>query len=446
MFDASQEREFPWWLLVVVAFSLVAAAGLISWWMFRLPGEAPPLTYTWMPPAGDRFAEVHVQHWPEWTVARERASVEAAIVASLEGEEALESVATALLEAAELLDPAGAADAADVWNAALEARDLPWALKIGAAGDRVYAKTFFIVGRVEVAVGSRETEVAIGKRVDRTNVVEAYLGAAEDIGGALIVSDRVLEFATAEIWPMLGSDDRAIAAAIRDELGRTLPPRSYRALVATADSRAEMMATERAVAERQACGSDFRMRVPWTGIDGFPKLWAYVEHYRGQNCPGLLEEDVRTLIAGTVAIRTEPDLWEALENLVAWAARHVVVHEARHRLDQEDWGFGEPPPCEGCGVSGRALVESSAYVSALASDDGIAAVVQMCGMVAATEGGSPRRGALAVLEALQITCDDPPEDLAHRAKKLARDWFSRDETWTLRGMPARAPLALVEPQ
>jgi len=447
MFEASKQGTDRTWIAVLVgAVSTLVVVGAVVFWATRLPAAAPPLTYTWRAPAGDPIAGVHVEHWPAWTVAKSRGSEQVAIETALEDHPALQSMAVALMAAADMRDLSAAGDAADVWNASLRAQDQPWALKPGATGKTLYVKTFFVLGRVEVETGDRKTEVSIGKRVDGLNVVEGYLGAAEDIGGALVVSDRVLEFATDDLWPLLGTVDDPIAVSLRAELAAGLPESSFEALTRTADARAGMVAANRAVRERRSCGSDFRMRVPWSGMDEFQRLLVYAERYRGEECPGLTAAEARALIRGTAAIRTEPGLWEALEQLVAWACRHVVVHEARHRLDQEDWGFGEPPPCEGCELSGRVRIEASAYVSAMASQESLAALVQVCGFVAATESGSSRRGAVAVLDALEIDCATPPPDVSTRAKALAKRWFSRDEEWTLHGMPDRVPLGIVDPE
>src|SRR5690606_10919484 len=124
----------------------------------------------------------------------------------------------------------------------------------------------------------------------------------------------------------------------------------------------------------------------------------------------------------------DPKLPRALEALVAWAARHVAVHEARHRLDHADWGFGTPPPCPGCPpLDDRARIEASAYLSTLASGEAVMGLVQGCSVLDAGGAGAGERALRAVLSAMEVACDAaPPADLRERAADVSAAWFERE--------------------
>ena len=175
-------------------------------------------------------------------------------------------------------------------------------------------------------------------------------------------------------------------------------------------------------------------------------LFGYADRERGRPCPGIVRDEARAVAEGTLAIRRADGIQGALEALVGRTIGHVVVHEARHRLDAEDWGFDTPPPCTDCGLDGRARIEASAYLAVLGSREATVGWVQACAMLAAAEGGSSVVAARAVLEAVGAPCDgEVPADLAERARAVDQRWFGRTGETTVTGIPARVRFALPDP-
>lgn len=441
MFDQVSRGRTLGGLMAVMSGAGVAAlticAGLLGWMLLAEPATAPPVTYTRFIPedqatvGGIALEPLHRELWTRWSVARTRAERRAAaeaITAALSSDPPLADIADALMQSAEQGDLSTAADAAVVYDAALQARDMPWAVQVGAARTP-YVKTYWVVARPTVRLADRTAEVRYGLRADNLNVVEGWLGVAEDIGGAIVVVDRVEDFAFDVLWPLLAGGS-PLSEALRAEAAAHLSPDALSALVRIAPARAAMVDARKAVeARRHTCGAGFILRFGWSGLDDLAALRGWARSYRGDPCPGLTDAEATALIRGTLQIRGEPELPEALEALVAWAARHVAVHEARHRVDHEDWGFGTPPPCSGCGtLDDDARIEASAYLSALASEEALVAAIQACTVLEAVPGGRAVRALRALFAALELSCDaPPPADLAARSQALAREWFDRDE-------------------
>jgi hypothetical protein len=332
---------------------------------------------------------VHAELWPAWVVARspedKRAAADA-LAQALAADPGLSAIAAALTS-----DPDGVAAQVDLWNAALEARHADWALGVTLSG-AVGVKSYRVLARPVARIGGREVPVRVALRVDRLNIVEGWLGLAEDVGQPIVVADRVADFAFDVLWPDLdpGATD-PLAPAVRSAAEQALGATVLAPLVATAPARGAMVRARQAVEERRArCGSDFVLRFGWSGPDRLGDLYRWAEAERSEDCPGLAPAEADALARGSLRIRRDPDLTDALEALVAWAARGVVVHEGRHGLDHEDWGVGTPPPSELVPLDGRARTEASAYVSALASSEGLVAWVQGCDVVRSGDGGSAR--------------------------------------------------------
>lgn len=440
--------------LALLASPVVLAAAVGAWWWLREPATAPPSAYAFeLPPEAARAGGVdglalHREQWPSWVLARDpatKAATLSSLTATVAHDPALVTLAGQLADGLER-DPRAAYDAVDVWNAALGARGVPFALQAGGTAPHAYVKGYWLAAEPTVRVGDRRTTVRVGVRVDRLNIVEGWLGVAEDVGGAIVVVDRVRDFAVDDLWTRLDpADDRPLSAALRADVAARLPADAVAALAAAAPAQRALHAAVTAVQDRRGtCDSGFRLRVPWDGVDDFASLRAYADEYAGQRCPGITHAEVDALVAGTLAVRGDPALPAALERLVAYAARHVAVHEARHRLDHEDWGFGTPPPCGPCERwSPRATIEASAYLAALASPDAVVAVVQGCEVLASGAGGGSVTALERVWAVTGATCDGPlPPDLADRAAATARDWFGHGDQATVEGLPDQLPLGL----
>jgi hypothetical protein len=320
---------------------------------------------------------------------------------------------------------------------------MPWAVKTGATGRGGYTKSYWLFDQPTVRLGEHGARVGLGVRADRLNVQEGWLGIQEDVGEPLVVVDRVVDFAIDTVWPLLGAQDEPHGLALRALAAKRLPPEHLAVLLRTSDARRGMVAAQDAVDGRRGCGSSFRMRIDWDGLDDLATLRAYARETGGGACPGLTLEEADAVVRGTLAIRSEPTLPEALEALTAWLARHVAYHEARHAVDQEEWG--SLPRCSGCdGMSERQISEASAYLTALASDEATTAWVQGCG-VEASGRGPGARALTVVFRELSVGCHvPPPADLADRAGALAKEWFGRDEGASIDAFPDRLPLFLAD--
>ncbi len=444
--------------LLLLAIPVCGGAGVAGWWFTREPDRLPPVAYRFEVPPAERtvqgidLLDLHRERWPAVVVARDpdgRAAAAAAVAAGVGGDDGLQTVARQLVDALDA-DPRTAADAAEVWNAALGARGMRFALQAGGRPPHAYLKSYWLAAEPTVRAGDRATTVRVGLRVDRLNVVEGWLGLAEDVGGAIVVVDRVRDFATDDLWPRLDPADPApLSVALRADLAARLPPAATALLAEGAAPRRGLLAAVDAVEGRRAsCGSTFVLRVPWDGVEDLATLRAWADADDGASCPGVTHPEVDAIAAASRALRAAPGLPAALEALVGLAGRHVALHEAQHRLDHEDWGFGVPPPCAGaCAhLSPRAQVEASAYLAALASPEATVAWIQACEVLAAGQGGSAADALDRLGSALGTTCDaPPPADLADRARALAGAWFGPRPDLSLERFPDTLPLGLRSP-
>ena len=428
--------------VAVLGGAVLVVVGMVGvWWATWEPEVAPEVDYAPKLPAeaaqveGIDLGRVHRELWTELSVGNDGAGPE--LVEAFAADEALQGIVAELVE---VLDDRAAADAqVEVYNAALAARGMPWAVKTGTNRGQGYTKSYWLTARPVVRLGEHSSEVSLGVRVDPLNVREGWLGIQEDVGAPLVVVNRVVDFATNTVWPLLGDEADPHGAAIRRAAEARLSPEHLAVLLRTSEARRGMMAAQHAVDERRSCGSSFRMRIDWAGLDDLAKIRGYAQQTGGGSCPGITPAEADAVVRGTLAIRSEPLLPEALEALTAWLARHVAYHEARHAVDQEQWG--SRPRCSGCeGLSEREVSEVSAYLASLASDESVAAWVQGC-RVAGMGRGAGARALKVVFRELTVGCDvAPPDDLAVRASGLAQAWFERDEAASIDAFPDRLPL------
>ena len=93
------------------------------------------------------------------------------------------------------------------WNSYLDRNGHPWHVDGGVRLSPrafLYLKVYRVVADVRVKVAGEPMRARLLRRVDNTNVVELYLGSASrHQDGAMVVVDRIVEFAQNELWPLL---------------------------------------------------------------------------------------------------------------------------------------------------------------------------------------------------------------------------------------------------
>lgn len=321
-----------------------------------------------------------------------------------------------------------------------------------------YVKAYRVRAQLEARAGQRPVPVQLLTRADPLNVVETVLGhASPDQDAAVVLVDRVHDMALQVVWPLLDPaldpvqplPDRLFAAAIRREAARNLPADDLAVLRQTAAHRHRLEGVREAVLKRRSCGSRFTMGdLPWSGLPArsFGSLRSYVDD--DQDCPALTAEEANQLIDSSRILAATGRLQPAIERLVAWLARGVAVHEARHVADQlQHRGLEIRLPCQECGpdlgTHGRA--ELSAYLSELAQP-GLAAVslLQVCRLMDSTSGGTRKALERLVAGLGPDACrSTPPADLAWRAQVLEQTVFGQRDTVQL---PANFPERLAVPE
>ncbi|HEV8321140.1 MAG TPA: hypothetical protein VG389_05955 [Myxococcota bacterium] len=340
------------------------------------------------------------------------------------------------------------------WNDYLDRHALPWRIEGGVRpeGSRgvFYAKTYRAMDEVKVAVGGGAYRTRFVERTDWTNVVEAYLGeSSRDEGGALVVVDRVRDFAVERVWPLLDPNDdpyrapvdRAFAAAVRAEAEAALPEASLAVLRETAPAHWTVREAIAAIHMRHECGSDLVVEVvPWKGLPAegraLLRRTAVRDARRGGACPDVTPDEARALSTASEELERARGLEAALGGLVAWLARGVAVHETRHAADERAaaaslWDGalgGGGPACSGCdaALDGATRGELSAYLASFATvGTGYASLFQACEMEG-TDG--PHGLALAAVEARLLPggcAGAPPADLYAQAGVLDEALFAR---------------------
>ena len=346
------------------------------------------------------------------------------------------------------------------WSDYLDRAGLPWRLeggvRLGGGRASFVAKTYHSTAELRVTVGERPYRARLLERADWTNVYELYLGEASRADeGALVVVDRVRDFAVERVWPLLDASidatrtplDRAFAAAIRAEVAAALPPRSVAVLRDTAPAHWTVREAVEAIHFRHRCGSDLVVEIfPWEGLPpaGRALLRRAALGDHDPICPEVTAGEAKALIGASERLEHAERLVEALEGLVAWLARGVTVHESRHAADDDRAdGLRTPLDCRGCpgGLDTGARAELSAYLASFAAPGtGYASLFQACEME--DEEGTPHAAALAFVRARLGTggCKAaPPSDLYARARDLEESLFDRAEAISL---PASFPRRL----
>ncbi len=414
---------------------------------------------------------VHTELLPRWMIARSRRTRGQDAEAERQAWQQLHTALTPDQNLADLAeqwralsnpealaqDPRRALYLAWAWSRYLDEHEAPFlvhgTVRGTSFGPILSAVIYRVYADAPVRLGAGRYRVRLVSRMDRTNLREQYLGAAGH-DDAVLVIDRLREFAMADVWPLLDpwlelrpAGRRNHARPIRAEARAQLSPDALARLAASAGARWQITRTLQQIDGRRfSCNSGFHINeVPWDGFgpERIERLRAIAERHADRSCPGITEHEVQTLAQATEDLDADPALEAALEELIAWTAQHVAIHEARHLADAElVQGFDEPLWCascaEGMGISARA--ELSGYLASLAwSPSPALALYQACRSLASEHRvhgsghGQPHRNALELLQRRigPVCLDGPPPNLRRLARHLEVEMLGRSEPMAL---------------
>lgn len=304
--------------------------------------------------------------------------------------------------------------------------------------------TYRVLADLRDARGAR---VRVVRRVDRTRVLESWLGhSARDEDGAIVVADRVLHFAVRHVWPALHpaldgrrpSAERGVLEGVREEAEDALSPEHFALLQETAEDEQALIEVAESIRARHACGSRFDVfELPYDGLSIASHralrraLWAS----RWSRCPDVTLDEAARMVGASERLRAAEGLDPALEALAAWVARGVAAHELRHLAD----GPADALACEGCveGTPALARSELSAYLATFATPGvGYLAALQACAMPQHTDAHALAI-AIATEAAIPGGCrGEAGLGLYARAEAAERNYFGARSSW---GVPAEFP-------
>lgn len=312
-----------------------------------------------------------------------------------------------------------------------------------------YAHVYAVVGDAQGTLADESYRIRAVSRLDQLNLREAYLGYASNADeGAVIVTERVVEFALDRLWPLLdeqGGDRLAqvFAPMVVAEVRRSLPAETFETLTRTAAVRRRVVATYDAIMDRRECS---RMWVPHPPWSGYPRehLDQLSSHVGVGPCANIHGDELTTLWKASEELQALEGLQEATERLAAWAARPVALHELRHVADDTRYDRDEPRPCGPCISSDPPVVrsEAAAYVAELAwAQAPAAALYQVCETTSSGRGAHARAREV-VMQGLRARClDGVPAELTQAARALEAESFVHAEAIALpEGFPQRLPV------
>lgn len=343
------------------------------------------------------------------------------------------------------------------WNRYIDEAGLPYLLEgnVGVSRSRrafFYLTSYRTCSDLSLMVGDQRCRVRLVNRVDRVNVRELHLGGINDPDdGAVVVIDRLQEFALNAVWPLLAGEDQfppgtmmaTYAGPVSREVEAGIGSERFAVLRRTARWRARFLEVIHAVAEREPCSGFAIIHTPYDGFErpGLDELVLRTALSLGAPCPQVKIEEIIILHKGTRELRREPGLREAIAALLAWLARVVATHEARHLADLDADGDLRVE-CDDCGPPGVSA-EVSAYLASFAWSDGPAtAYYQACRAV--TSERNPHAAAMeAINRWLDVECfQGPPEGLPRRARELESRHFGRSQAISLpESFPGRLPVS-----
>jgi hypothetical protein len=358
-------------------------------------------------------------------------------------------------ELGELMHSEKAADKSDrvlyltwAWNDYMRQKDQPYHFEanmmLRQRGPMLYTKNYHLAGQVKFGLDDEQYTALLAQRIDNTNVVENYLcRATEADERPLWVVDTSAREAANHVWPMLSADSdatlepvkQAFAPAIRKEAKEMLSPQALATLESSAFARHQLMATVDAINERDCNKFRFSFK-PLVAYDSGRLLRLESKAAMAQHsaCPDITPVELRTLIDNSdkLEMRRE-EIRVALQELTAWIARPRLVHEVRHRAD-EDRHYARTIPlgCPGCDslMAPREQAELSGYLAGVAYSGAPAAGLFRACWVNATSSTYHKRAIEPLVTELAKgqNCEQGPVDnLQQRAEKADVELFDRDE-------------------
>ncbi len=328
------------------------------------------------------------------------------------------------------------------WNDYLARGKVPFRLEHRMTntvrGPELRVWCYRVVADVPASVGQSQRRVLVLARQDRTNLVEAFLGqTSTEQGVALVVADRIADYAIEKIWPLLQTSgdplEAELFAKVRGEARLALGTAVVDSLTQAFALRHALESELSALGKRRGCGRGIYIeRVPWDGLS--LQTLAMVNRVAQKNdsrqCARVTLTDADRLSERSRQLREHADLEQALGALAGWIAKAVVAHEARHLLDRT--ASGDAPKsdfCKGCprSFSVRQRAEVSAYLASFEAEGvGYVALLQACGIELDT-GGSHSVALKFLLPRLLVDgCSGPiPDNLYARAAALRRQLFGQ---------------------
>jgi hypothetical protein len=319
----------------------------------------------------------------------------------------------------------------------LEMLDQPFRLEatMHVRGERLVLRTlsYRVLADARAEGGER---VRVLRRIDGTNVVEGWLGhTTREDEGALVVADRVLHFAVRHVWPSLepALDERrdegvrSLLPGVRREARAALSGRAYSVLAQTAEDQEVLGEVAASIRARRSCGSRFgSIELPYLGLSpsGHRLLSAALIRSRWSTCPDVTLDEAAQLVGASERLREADGVESALEELAAFVARAVAVHELRHVAD----GPSEDVECPGCedGTPDLVRAELSAYFASFSTPGvGYVAALQACASPDHVTGLHPVAVALATGAEIPGGCGGSLEgvDLYASARRAERRFF-----------------------
>jgi len=466
------DRTF-WGSLLTIGAVIVGSAGLAGFLATRpasrpAPPEIREGAVLTVDPAAVRGIDhrlVHEELVPDWIGAR--GGMKALYFERLRREVAAEPNLGALLDRMAALSEKGpGANASELeamvqtWNDVMATADVGYRLEgdVAGAADEWWLKAYLEVSSdAEVVVDGATFGVTVRRRVDSVAPPDAWLGQLHGRDERVVILlDRVTSFTLDRIWPMLdprldGELDpisTGFASAVRTSVARVLSPDALARLEQTAEDRYWLLRATQSIHDRATCGSTFRIAgLPWNGLDPADQAALHVRAVEDRDgaCPEVTEREALVFRVRSRHLRAQEGVREALEQLVAFVARAVVVHEARHAADLAARRDGRELTCRGCPpeLSDIGVWEGSAYLTTFAEPDLAAvALFQACDIDPTLR---PERAAVVRFLAVELArggCDGPPPaDLPARARALGEMLYGRSPSIELRGFPVGLPVS-----